>query len=68
MAEIIWFSEHRTDEGMMENARISPTVGGSGVIQETKSNVFPPSRVRVQKGLPSFPFGLEAVKKIKQSS
>ncbi|MBA7651149.1 hypothetical protein ES703_58964 [subsurface metagenome] len=61
MAEISWLSEIRTVEGIIENP------SGSGDIQEMKSIVRPPSVVLAQKGLPSLPFVLVAVRKIRQS-
>ena len=61
MAETSFVLEHRTVEGMMEKP------SGSGPIQETKLSVLKPSVVRVQNGLPSLPFVLEAVRNIRQS-
>src|SRR6476646_4335947 len=47
--------DRRTEEGIIENP------SGSGPIQETISQVLPPSLVRVQNTRPSRPFSFDAV-------
>src|SRR5262249_6397059 len=61
MAVRIRVGESRTEEDMMANP------SGSGPIQETSFQVFPPAVVRAQKTRPSRPLSLGAVMKASRS-